>query len=146
MVINFIEEFNAMQRYARNNSLSGRERLLWTALFVIANDRAVYDTMSKQWDFPSEFIPIATAELTLNSTLDKRGIENVRNSLKQRGIIDFIPGLKNKKPPMYRLIYQSVVGNKNVPNTVPNDVPNMTPDYAPTCPQFDPYLSPYTKR
>ena len=39
--VNFISEFNLFMRYARNNNLSLRERMLWIALFYIANHKDV---------------------------------------------------------------------------------------------------------
>ena len=124
--VNFVDEFNCFQRYARNNQLSGRERLLWMALFAVANDRAIYNAQTRCFDWPEAYFPVPNGELTLHSTLDKRGIEAVRNSLKQRGLIDFQPGNKNKKPPCYKLLYLSLdVGYKMVPNGVPRDAPSM---------------------
>lgn len=124
-----------LMRYAKNNGLSARERLLWIALFTIANDRATYNEQTKEYDWPEDFIPVPNGELTLQSTLDKRGIETVRNTLKQRGLIDFIPGMKNKRMPMYKMLYLSVdVGYKTVPNDVPKssevgykNAPNIVP-------------------
>lgn len=130
--INFIDEFNCFMRYARNNQLNGRERLLWTALFSIANDRAIYNAQTRVYEWPGDFFPVPNGELTLHSTLDKRGIESVRNSLKQRGLIDFHAGFKNKKPAEYKINYLSVdVGYKIVPNDVPNNAPNSVPKDVP---------------
>lgn len=130
--INFIDEFNLFMRYARNNQLNGRERLLWTALFSIANDRAIYNAQTRVYEWPGDFFPVPNGELTLHSTLDKRGIESVRNSLKQRGLIDFHAGFKNKRPAEYKINYLSRdVGYKIVPNDVPNDVPNNAPNSVP---------------
>ena len=131
--VNFVSEFNLFMRYARNNNLSMRERMLWIALFYIANDRATYNEQSEEYDWPDGFFPVSNGELNLYCCLDKRAIDTLRNSLKQRGLIDFLPGMKNKRNPSYRLCYLSVnVGYKNVPNDVPNydtnndsnDVPN----------------------
>ena len=108
--VNFISEFNLFMRYARNNNLSLRERMLWIALFYIANDRATYNEQTQEYDWPDGFIPVSNGELNLYCCLDKRGIDTLRNSLKQRGLIDFTPGLKNKKNPTYRLCYLSVNG------------------------------------
>ena len=139
--VNFVSEFNLFMRYARNNNLSLRERMLWLALFYVANDRAVYNEQAKEYDWPDDFIYISNGELNLYCCLDKRAIETLRNTLKQRGLIDFIPGVKNKRNPAYRLNYLSVgVGYKNVPNDVPNndpnnvsnDVPNNGPRDAPS--------------
>ena len=127
--VNFISEFNLFMRYARNNNLSLRERMLWIALFYIANDRATYNEQTQEYDWPDGFIPVSNGELNLYCCLDKRGIDTLRNSLKQRGLIDFTPGLKNKKNPTYRLCYLSVnVGYKNVPNDVPNNDTNSVPN------------------
>ena len=48
--VNFISEFNLFMRYARNNNLSLRERMLWIALFYIANDRATYNEQTQEYD------------------------------------------------------------------------------------------------
>lgn len=146
--VNFISEFNLFMRYARNNNLSLRERMLWIALFYIANDRATYNEQTQEYDWPDGFIPVSNGELNLYCCLDKRGIDTLRNSLKQRGLIDFTPGLKNKKNPTYRLCYLSVnVGYKNVPNDVPNNdtnsVPNTVPNTAPNTVPNPPPLPKY---
>lgn len=149
--VNFVSEFNLLMRYARNNGLSMRERMLWIALFYIANDRATYNEQTKDYDWPDGFIPVSNGELNLYCCLDKRAIDTLRNSLKQRGLIDFTPGLKNKRNPAYRLNYLSVnVGYKNVPNDVPNhdtnDVPNHVPNDAPKdAPNNAPNTPPYPK-
>lgn len=147
--VNFIDEFNVFMRYARSNMLTGRERLLWTALFAIANDRAFYNEQTKEYEWPSDFFPVPNTELILHSTLDKRGIESVRNTLKQRGLIDFRPGMKNKRPPEYKINYLSVnVGYKNVPNIDPNNVPKSVPSSDPNnvpkgVPSSDPFINKY---
>ena len=146
--VNFISEFNLFMRYARNNNLSLRERMLWIALFYIANDRATYNEQTQEYDWPDGFIPVSNGELNLYCCLDKRGIDTLRNSLKQRGLIDFTPGLKNKKTPTYRLCYLSVnVGYKNVPNDVPNNdtnsVPNTVPNAVPNTVPNPPPLPKY---
>lgn len=130
--VNFVDEHNLFMRYARNNQLTGRERLLWMALFSIANDRAIYNGRTRSYDWPDGFFPVTNGELSLHSTLDKRGIESVRNQLKQRGLIDFKSGNRNSKPPEYKIKYLSLdVGYKFVPNDVPNNVPNDVPNNVP---------------
>lgn len=130
--VNFLKEFNLIMRYSKQYGLSLRERMLWIALLYIANDRAVYDEQIGAYDWPDDYFPVSNGELELESTLDKRAISTVRNSLKQRGLVDFRPGMKNVRVPEYRLIYRSLnVGCK----IVPNDVPNMSPRVYPTNPQ-----------
>lgn len=130
--INYVDEFNLFMRYARNYQLTGRERLLWIALFTIANDRAIYNAQTRTYEWPSDFFPVPNNELSLHSTLDKRGIETVRNKLKQRGLIDFHQGSRNARPAEYQIHYLSLnVGYKIVPNDVPNTVPNNVPNIVP---------------
>lgn len=135
--VNFLDEFRSIMRFASQNSLSLRERMLWIALFYAANDRAVYNENARTYDWPDGFFSVANSELNLYCCLDKRGIETVRNQLKQRGLIDFTPGFKNRKNPAYKLLYISRrVGRKIVPNDVPNNdannVPNDVPNTAPS--------------
>ena len=158
--VNFVSEFNSIMRYARDYSLSLRERMLWIALFYIANDRAVYNEQTSEYEWPDGFIQVSNGELNLYCCLDKRAIENLRNTLKQRGVLDFQPGVKNKRNPAYKLNYLTV-GCKNVPNnvpsgasnTVPNHVPNTVPNDAPGYTEQEarlgtkmyPTMSPYPK-
>lgn len=136
--VNFVSEFNSIMRYTRDYSLSLRERMLWIALFYIANDRAVYNEQTSEYEWPDGFIQVSNGELNLFCCLDKRAIETLRNTLKQRGVLDFQPGVKNKRNPAYKLNYLTV-GCKNVPNNVPsgasnnapNPVPNPVPNAAP---------------
>lgn len=117
MKVNFIDEFRLIMRYSKDEGLSLRERSLWVALFYIANDRAKWDMYTESYEWPSEFFGVNTAELSLYSSLDKRGIETARKSLKERGIIDFVAGEKNARIPQYKINYLSIcTGHKVVPN------------------------------
>lgn len=131
--VNFVTEFNTFMRYARDNSLSLRERMFWVALFYIANDRAIYNEQTQEYDWPDGFIQVSNNELNLYTCLDKRAIENIRNGMKQRGLIDFVPGMKNKKHPAYKINYLTAcdVGDKIVPNHTPNNAPNHVPNHTP---------------
>ena len=128
--VNFVSEFNSIMRYARDYSLSLRERMLWISLFYIANDRAVYNEQTQEYEWPDGFIQVSNGELNLYCCLDKRAIETLRNTLKQRGVLDFQPGVKNKRNPAYRLNYLTV-GCKNVPNNVPSGASNNVPNHVP---------------
>ncbi len=132
MDVNFITEFTLFMQYARDNGLTCRERMLWVALFYCANDRARYNGTTQTYDWPEGFIPVSNGELQIYGGLDKRSVETLRNSLKQRGLIDFAPGQRNKRPPSYRINYLSAsVGYKTVPNYDPNNVPKSVPNAAP---------------
>ena len=131
--VNFVSEFNSFMRFARDNSLSLRERMLWIALFYVANDRATYNELTQEYEWPDGFIQVSNGELNLYCCLDKRAIETLRNGLKQKGLIDFRPGQKNKKNPSYRLIYLTgEAGYKNAPNNVPNNAPSYAPNNTPS--------------
>lgn len=130
--VNFVNEFNMFMRYARDNNLPLRERMLWIALFYVANDRATYNAQTTEYDWPDGFIQVSNNELNLYCCLDKRAVETLRNTLKQRGLIDFIAGQKNKRNPAYKINYLSVnVGYKIVPNPPPNITPNNDPNDDP---------------
>lgn len=117
MKVNFIDEFRLIMRRSKDEGLSLRERALWVALFYIANDRASWDMYSESYEWPSGYFSVNTAELSLYSSLDKRGIETTRKSLQERGILDFIAGEKNARVPQYKLHYLSIcAGHKVVPN------------------------------
>ena len=148
--VNFVSEFNAIIRYARDNCLPLRERMLWIALFYVSNDRAIYNEQTQEYEWPDGYIQVSNGELGLYCCLDKRGIETLRNTLKQRGILDFRPGLKNKRNPAYKLNYLTV-GRKNALNDVSNSIPNVVPNHvaryadqedmlgAKMCPAVSPY-------
>lgn len=138
--VNFVSEFRSIMRYSMQYGLSLRERMLWIALFYIANDRAVYDEQTGAYDWPDDYFAVSNAELGLYCTLDKRGIDTLRNSLKQRGLIDFAKGQRNARNPEYRLNYLSMnVGCKTVPNDIPNHAPNNAPNGIPNKPPLPKY-------
>lgn len=164
--VNFVSEFNLFMRYARDSMLPMRERMLWIALFYIANDRATYNEQTQEYDWPDGFIQVSNGELNLYCCLDKRGIETLRNGLKQRGLIDFQPGQKNKRNPAYKINYFSAdVGCKkesnhasndatnripsndanHVPSNVPENVPTDTENTACLGTEMHPTMSPYPK-
>lgn len=133
--VNFVEQFNLIMEYARENCLHGRECMLWLDLFYFANRAATYNAEAQTYEWPDDFFTVSNSELNSIGQFDKRAIEALRNSLKQRGLIDFIKGEKNKRNPAYRFVYLSRVGYKivpnNTPNIPPNDVPNHEANHAP---------------
>ena len=159
--VNFIEQFNLFMEYARENYIHGRESMLWMALFYFANRKAQYDEQSQTYEWPDDFFSVSNAELNAYGQFDKRAIETLRNNLKQRGLIDFMKGQKNKKNPAYKMFYLmrvgskivpnspisanvgskkapnnnggTVIGRENAPNYAPNNVPNSVPNHAPNC-------------
>lgn len=139
--INFVAEFRAIMETCRRDSVSGRTRLLWIALFYLANDRAREDEQTGAWEWPDEFFPVNNYELATHCPLEKRAILEARNRLKQMGVIDFKAGDNAMKPAKYRIKYLSVSQwCKNAPQHAPQEAPQHAPQEAPQhAPQGAPY-------
>ena len=130
--INFVAEFRAIMETCRRDSIPGRTRLLWIALFYLANDRAQEDEQTGAWEWPDEFFPVNNAELATHCPLEKRAMLEARNRLKQMGVIDFKAGDNAAKPAKYRIKYLSVCQRyKNAPQGVPQQVPQGVPQQVP---------------
>ena len=127
--INFVREFGLMMEEARKEYLGCRERMLWIALFYIANDRAKYNAQTQTYEWPSGFFQISHQELDLYCKLNKKAVLELRNHLKQRGYIDFTKGERNAEKPMYKLNYLSLreFGGENDPKEGANMYPKDTP-------------------
>lgn len=139
--INFVGEFRAIMETCRKESLPARSRLLWIALFYLANDRAREDEQTGAWDWPEDFFPVNNAELFTHCPLEKRALLDARNRLKQMGVIDFKAGDNAIKPAKYKIRY--LTGGqwcKNAPQGVPQGVPQHVPQHVPQgAPQGVPY-------
>ena len=130
--INFVGEFRAIMETCRRESITARARLLWIALFYLANDRARDDEQTGTWEWPDDFFAVNNAELLTFCPLEKRALLDARNRLKQLGVIDFRPGDNASKPAKYRIKY--LTGPqwcKNVPQDVPQHVPQDVPQHVP---------------
>ena len=128
--INFVAEFRAIMDTCRKESIPARARLLWIALFYLANDRAQENEQTGTWEWPDDFFAVNNAELVTHCPLEKRAMLEARNRLKQMGFIDFKAGDNATKPAKYRLKYLSgAQWCKNVPQGVPQGVPQHVPYY-----------------
>ena len=97
-IFNYVREHRRFIRYASDNKLTSSERLLWYALIDVINE----ESESNVWT--DEFIRISNGRLL--TLCDPMGIDTMvraRNGLKQRGLIEFRPGNKNKENPAYRV-------------------------------------------
>lgn len=97
-IFNYVREHRRFIRYASDNKLTSSERLLWYALIEVINE----ESESNVWT--DEFIRISNGRLL--TLCDPMGIDTMvraRNGLKQRGLIEFRPGNKNKENPAYRV-------------------------------------------
>ena len=98
-IINYVREHMRFIDYARDEHLSGNERLLWYALMHIMNQHA----QGRVW--PGDFIRISNDHLLSYCPMKFDTLASVRNRLKQRGLIDFRPGSRNREHPSYKLFY-----------------------------------------
>lgn len=97
-IFNYVREHRRFIRYASDNKLTSSERLLWYALVDIINE----ESEGNAW--PDGFIRISNGRLL--TLCDPMGIDTMvraRNGLKQRGLIEFRPGNRNRENPAYRV-------------------------------------------
>ncbi len=100
-IVNYVREHMRFIEYASDEGLSSGERLVWYALMHIINGRA----QGSIW--PEGFIRIANDRLLALYPMQLGAVIMARNSLKQRGLIDFIPGSRNKRAPAYKINFFS---------------------------------------
>ena len=98
-IVNYVREHIRFMEYATDEHLTASERLLWYALMHIMNQRA----QGKVW--PDEFIRISNDRLLSYCPMKYDTIAAARNSLKQRGLIEYTKGDKNRLSPAYRVNY-----------------------------------------
>ena len=98
-IVNYVREHIRFMEYACDEKLTSSERLLWYALMHIMNQRA----QGNVW--PEDFVRISNDRLLSLCPMKFDTMANARNSLKQRGLIEYESGEKNKKSPAYRMIY-----------------------------------------
>ena len=90
--MNYLKEVVAFANYLLYNRLSTGEIALWYALMA-ANNR-----LGWRDDFD-----VSGFAMMQTTGLSKSGLAKARNGLKQKGLIDYIPG-KGSKPGKYRMI------------------------------------------
>ena len=121
-IVNYVREHIRFMEYAADENLTASERLLWFALMHIHNQRA----QDKYW--PDDFIRISNDRLLTYCPMKFDTMAKARNALKQRGLIEFEKGDKNKKHPAYRMIYffpqQGIPDNCPDGNSNPNNSDN----------------------
>ena len=112
--VNFVEQFNLIMQYAQRNKLTSYERLFFLALFHCANGMA---RTAENHEWPDDYFPVSNTELAGWTSFDERAIRNARNSLKEKGLLDFEKGDGKKRDPAYRIFYLRRTGYKIVPDT-----------------------------
>ena len=129
--INPMSEFRAIYDTVQKTCLPREARFLWHTLFACANERQKRNPTTGAWEWPDGFFPVSVEELKLKSAIEKRGILKARETLKEMGFIDFIPGKNDLKPAMYKLNYLSERRCNSVPAPVPAPVPAVAPAPVP---------------
>ena len=137
MFVNYVREINAFHRYANVNFLGSSERLLWFGLMDYIN---LHYASGSEW--PGDFISIPNKGILSHVPFGEDTLTEARSRLKQRGLIEYLPGKKNKEAPKYRIHYFSMelstgcqqnVGTDypektgNVPGNMPGNVPGSQP-------------------
>lgn len=90
--MNYIRELNAFRDWLMLNHLSTKAVALWHTLMSINNLAG--------WQ---EWFAVPNSTLQQLTKLSKQGLDNARNELKVKGLIEYKPGDK-KKPGSYRMI------------------------------------------
>ena len=141
MFVNYVREINAFQRYANVNFLGSSERLLWFGLMDYIN---LHYASGSEW--PGDFISIPNKGILSHVPFGEDALTEARSRLKQRGLIEYLPGKKNKEAPKYRIHYFSMelstgyqqnVGTDytektgNMPGNMPGNIPGNVPGSHP---------------
>ena len=141
MFVNYVREINAFHRYANVNFLGSSERLLWFGLMDYIN---LHYASGSEW--PGKFISIPNKGILSHVPFGEDALTEARSRLKQRGLIEYLPGKKNKEAPKYRIHYFSMelstgyqqdVGadypekTGNIPGNIPGNMPGNMPGNVP---------------
>mgnify|MGYP007084305133 CR=1 FL=1 len=129
--VNFIQNFRYFMEYGKRNKLTSYERIFYLSLFYLANEMAMQD---EKHEWPDDYFPVSNSEIKVLTDFGDRAIRETRNSLKQKGLIDFKKGDRKISDPEYRISYMKRVGYKVIPSLIseqgidcenaPNSVPN----------------------
>lgn len=98
-IVNYIREHRRFIQYASDEKLTANERLLWYALMEIMNQRA------DGCVWPDDFIRVGNDRVLTLCPMGFDTMAKARNGLKQRGLIEFKAGDKNKANPAYKMHY-----------------------------------------
>ena len=97
-IFNYVREYRRFIQYASDHKLTSGERLLWYALVEIMNEQADGNVWT------DDYTPISNNRLlTLCDPMGTDTLMRARSRLKQRGLIDFRPGNRNRVNPAYRI-------------------------------------------
>ena len=113
--VNFIQNFRYFMEYGKRNKLTSYERIFYMALFHCANELAMQE---ENHDWPDDYFPVSNSEMKALTDFGERAIRDTRNSLKQKGLIDFKKGDRKISDPEYKIAYMKREGYKIVPSQI----------------------------
>lgn len=138
MFVNYVREINAFHRYANVNFLGSSERLLWFGLMDYIN---LHYASGSEW--PGDFISIPNKGILSHVPFGEDALTEARSRLKQRGLIEYLPGKKNKEAPKYRIHYFSMELSTGYQQNVGTDYPEKTGNMPGNIPGNVPGSHPY---
>lgn len=110
--VNFIKSFELFIEFSKRNKLTSYERMFYIALFHCANAMA---QQAENYEWPDDYFPVSNSELAALTGFGERAIRDTKNSLKQKGLLDFKKGNGKKSDPEYRIFYLARNGYKIAP-------------------------------
>ena len=110
--VNFIKSFELFVEFSKRNKLTSYERMFYIALFHCANAMA---QQAENYEWPDDYFPVSNSEMAALTGFGERAIRDTKNSLKQKGLLDFKKGNGKKSDPEYRIFYLARNGYKIAP-------------------------------
>lgn len=99
-IVNYIREHEWFIEYAADEGLTPNDVALYDAILYFVNRKAEGN------DWPDDFIRIRNDRLLPFCHMGFDAMARSRNKLKQKGVIDFLNGDRNKEAPAYKIIYR----------------------------------------
>ncbi len=97
--VNYVREHIQFMEFAAEEALTLGERVLWYALMHLFNRRA----RGSEW--PDDYVRVNNRRLMLYCGMKYDTMARARQGLRQRGLIDYIEGERNRQIPAYRVHY-----------------------------------------
>lgn len=128
MAVFYIRERNAFYSWLTLNHISPTAQALWNALFTIYN--------AQGW--PDEWLEVPESLLCSYMHVGKQALYDARNQLKNKGLLDFQKGNRNKQAVKYRPIWLTP---RDEDTAETGDTPIPAPSFPQSYPQNYPQAS-----
>ena len=99
-IVNYIREHEWFIEYAADEGLTPNDIALYDAILTFVNRKAEGN------DWPDEFIRIRNDRLLSYCRMGFDAMARSRNKLKQKGVIDYLSGDRNREAPAYKILYR----------------------------------------